>query len=46
MVAQMESRFIKGRQGEGIEKAKSVGVYKGGEERIDRQRIAELLDEK
>src|SRR3954469_3860530 len=36
MVAQMERRFIKERQREGIEKAKSVGVYKGGKRRLNR----------
>ncbi|ESX24277.1 recombinase family protein, partial [Mesorhizobium sp. LSHC440A00] len=30
MVAQMERRFIKERQRDGIEKAKASGVYKGG----------------
>lgn len=43
MVAQMERRFIKERQREGIEKAKGIGVYKGGKARIDHQRVAELL---
>lgn len=36
MVAQMERRFIKERQREGIEKAKAKGVYQGGRQRIDR----------
>lgn len=35
MVAQMERRFIKERQREGIEKAKSEGVYRGGKRRLD-----------
>ncbi|UVK38746.1 recombinase family protein [Mesorhizobium sp. AR10] len=35
MVAQMERRFIKERQREGIEKAKSVGSYRGGKRRLD-----------
>lgn len=39
MVAQMERRFIKERQREGIEKAKREGVYRGGVTRIDRQAI-------
>lgn len=39
MVAQMERRFIKERQREGIEKAKREGVYRGGVARIDRQAI-------
>ena len=38
MVAQMERRFIKDRQREGIEKAKSKGAYRGGVRRIDRSR--------
>ncbi|ESX09923.1 resolvase [Mesorhizobium sp. LSJC265A00] len=42
MVAQMERRFIKDRQREGIEKAKGAGVYTGGKVRIDRFRINEL----
>lgn len=43
MVAQMERRFIKERQREGIERAKASGYYKGGKRRIDRERIAQLL---
>ena len=35
MVAQMERRFIKERQREGIERAKAEGRYKGGQRRID-----------
>ncbi|MER9483439.1 recombinase family protein [Mesorhizobium sp. M0494] len=42
MVAQMERRFIKERQREGIQKAKGIGVYRGGKPRVDRQRVAEL----
>ena len=42
MVAQMERRFIKERQREGIERAKGEGVYSGGKRRIDRGRIKEL----
>ncbi|MES0058372.1 recombinase family protein [Mesorhizobium sp. M0041] len=42
MVAQMERRFIKERQREGIEKAKVGGVYKGGQSRIDHQRAKEM----
>lgn len=42
MVAQMERRFIKERQREGIERAKSAGLYKGGSVRIDHQRIRQL----
>ncbi len=43
MVAQMERRFIKERQREGIERAKAAGVYKGGKSRIDRALIQSLL---
>ncbi|RWP10028.1 MAG: recombinase family protein, partial [Mesorhizobium sp.] len=43
MVAQMERRFIKERQREGIEKAKGIGVYRGGKARIDHQRVLELV---
>jgi DNA invertase Pin-like site-specific DNA recombinase len=35
MVAQMERRFIKERQREGIKRAKSEGVYQGGKRRLD-----------
>ncbi|MDX8540091.1 recombinase family protein [Mesorhizobium abyssinicae] len=42
MVAQMERRFIKERQRDGIEQAKRDGVYKGGKARIDYQRVLEL----
>lgn len=42
MVAQMERRFIKERQREGIERAKADGVYKGGKPRIARDRVLEL----
>ncbi|MER9546640.1 recombinase family protein [Mesorhizobium sp. M0437] len=42
MVAQMERRFIKERQREGIEKAKGIGVYTGGKARIDYERVFEL----
>lgn len=42
MVAQMERRFILERQKEGIARAKSQGVYRGGKRRIDRPRIHEL----
>ncbi|WP_432287694.1 recombinase family protein [Aminobacter sp. BA135] len=35
MVAQMERRFIKERQREGIEKAKTNGIYRGGKVRLD-----------
>lgn len=39
MVAQMERRFIKERQREGITRAKAEGVYAGGKRRLDRERI-------
>lgn len=42
MVAQMERRFIKERQREGIQQAKLAGRYKGGKVRIDYEKIREL----
>jgi DNA invertase Pin-like site-specific DNA recombinase len=39
MVAQMERRFIKGRQREGIERAKADGVYRGGKPRVCRETV-------
>jgi len=42
MVAQMERRFIKERQREGIERAKSAGTYRGGTPRLDHDRIKRL----
>jgi DNA invertase Pin-like site-specific DNA recombinase len=39
MVAQMERRFTKERQRDGIEKAKVDGVYRGGKRRLDREKI-------
>ena len=42
MVAQMERRFLKERQHDGIERAKTNGVYKGGKRRIDRDAILAL----
>ncbi|AWN35957.1 recombinase family protein [Methylobacterium radiodurans] len=42
MVAQMERRFIKERQREGIERAKAAGIYEGGKRRFDRERIHAL----
>jgi DNA invertase Pin-like site-specific DNA recombinase len=39
MVAQMERRFIKERQREGISRAKAGGVYKGGTKRLDHNAI-------
>jgi len=42
MVAQMERRFIKERQREGIAKAKTAGAYKGGKARLDHELIRRL----
>ncbi len=42
MVAQMERRFIKERQRDGIERAKDEGVYAGGKRRLDRDHIRSL----
>ncbi|AMS44150.1 recombinase family protein [Aminobacter sp. MDW-2] len=42
MAAQMERRFIKERQREGIDKAKAAGVYQGSKPRIDRATICEM----
>jgi len=42
MVAEMERRFIRARQREGIEQAKAKGIYRGGKRRIDRERVVEL----
>jgi DNA invertase Pin-like site-specific DNA recombinase len=42
MVAQMERRFIKERQREGIARAKAHGVYKGGKRRLDRDQVQAL----
>ncbi|KAA3502768.1 recombinase family protein [Rhizobium rhizogenes] len=39
MVAQMERRFIKERQREGIERAKAAKIYKGGKRRLDHAAI-------
>ena len=39
MVAQMERRFIRERQREGIERAKADGRYVGGRRRIDRAAV-------
>jgi DNA invertase Pin-like site-specific DNA recombinase len=44
MVAQMERRFIKSRQVEGIARAKSAGVYRGGKRRLDRAKIQSLQE--
>lgn len=42
MVAEMERRFIKERQREGIQQAKARGVYNGGKTRLDYDRIRAL----
>jgi DNA invertase Pin-like site-specific DNA recombinase len=42
MVAQMERRFIKERQRDGIEQAKAEGTYKGGKRRLDHGKILTL----
>ena len=42
MVAQMERRFIKERQKDGIERAKTSGVYKGGTRRVDRPKLVAM----
>ena len=41
MVAQMERRFIKERQREGIDRAKAAGRYQGGKRRIDREAVGQ-----
>ena len=38
-IVQMERRFIKERQREGIERAKAKGRYVGGKRRIDRRAV-------
>ncbi|CDZ44265.1 recombinase family protein [Neorhizobium galegae] len=42
MVAQMERHFIQGRQREGIARAKTAGVYKGGMPRLDYSLVRRL----
>jgi DNA invertase Pin-like site-specific DNA recombinase len=42
MVAQMERRFIKERQREGIVRAKADGAYQGGKRRIDQDKVKQL----
>lgn len=42
MAAQMERRFIKERQREGIERAKAEGRYRGSSRRIDREEVKRL----
>lgn len=43
MVAEMERRFLRERQREGIERAKSKGTYTGGKARLDYARIKRLV---
>ena len=45
MVAQMERRFIKERQREGILQAKADGRYAGGKRRLDRKQVLLLTKE-
>ncbi|KIU30447.1 resolvase [Methylobacterium radiotolerans] len=45
MVAEMERRFIKERQREGIAQAKAKGVYKGGTRRVDREQVLAMRQE-
>ncbi|ESZ78375.1 recombinase family protein [Mesorhizobium sp. L103C105A0] len=45
MIAQMERRFIKERQREGIEKAKRERIYQGGKRRLDHTRILQLYSD-
>lgn len=42
MVAQMERRFIKERQREGIAQAKAKGKYTGGKRRFNREKVREM----
>lgn len=42
MVAQMERRFIKERQMEGIARAKEKGVYRGGRIKINRESVTKM----
>jgi DNA invertase Pin-like site-specific DNA recombinase len=41
-VAQMERRFVKERQRDGIEQAKAEGTYKGGKQRLDHGKVLAL----
>jgi DNA invertase Pin-like site-specific DNA recombinase len=45
MVAQMERRFIRERQRDGIDRAKAAGVYRGGKRRLDHDRIRAMRAE-
>lgn len=42
MVAEMERRFIKERQREGIARAKADGTYRGGKRRLDREQVRSM----
>ena len=42
VVAQMERRFIRERQREGIDRAKERGAYRGGRPRIDRKKVLSM----
>jgi DNA invertase Pin-like site-specific DNA recombinase len=44
MVAQMERRFIKERQRDGIARAKEAGLYKGGKTKLDYDMVRKLRD--
>ena len=44
MVAQMERRFIKERQQEGIVRAKAAGIYRGGKRRIDHAKVVAMKE--
>ena len=43
--AEFERNIIRKRQAEGIAKAKTKGVYKGGKKRIDREKVKDLKGE-
>lgn len=45
MVAEMERRFIRERQREGIERAKNKGVYEGGKRRLNYSAIKQLSED-
>jgi DNA invertase Pin-like site-specific DNA recombinase len=43
--AEFERNIIHKRQAEGIAKAKAQGKFKGGQKRIDRERVRQLVSE-
>src|SRR3954468_16452047 len=45
MVGEMEHKFIKDRQREGIEKRKAAGGYKGGTRRVDHSAVTDLKNQ-